>query len=97
MIWCTIDSNAHIPSFCKRWSFIWRCFFPVCILKRASTTSIKWLILLFQSYIKIDSGKELETVELNHTPNLVETISRTKLLQSLLQRKIISKLRILLS
>ena len=33
LIWCTINQNARIPSFCKRWSFIWLCFFPVSILK----------------------------------------------------------------
>ena len=34
MIWCTEDPNAHIRTFCKRCSFIWRCFFPVSILKQ---------------------------------------------------------------
>ena len=34
LIWCTKDLNAHIGTFCKRWSFIWRCFFPVSILKK---------------------------------------------------------------
>ena len=29
LIRCTSDPNAHIRTFCKRWSFIWRCFFPV--------------------------------------------------------------------
>ena len=33
MIWCTNNTNAHIPTFCKCWSFIWRCFFPVSILQ----------------------------------------------------------------
>ena len=28
-IWCTNDPDTHI---CKRWSFIWRCFFSVSIL-----------------------------------------------------------------
>ena len=31
-IWCTNEPNAHIRTFCKRWSFIWRCFFLVSIL-----------------------------------------------------------------
>ena len=31
-LWCTNSLNAHIPTFCKCWSFIWRCFFPVSIL-----------------------------------------------------------------
>ena len=34
LIWCTNDSNTHIPTFCKRWSFILRCFFPESILKQ---------------------------------------------------------------
>ena len=33
LIWYSNDPNAHIRTFCKRWSFIWRCFFPVSILK----------------------------------------------------------------
>ena len=33
LIWCTNDLNAHICNFCKCWSFIWWCFFPVSILK----------------------------------------------------------------
>ena len=33
LIWCTNDPNANIRTFCKRWSFIWRSFFPVSILK----------------------------------------------------------------
>ena len=33
LIWCTNDPNAYILSFCKSWIFIWRCFFPVIILK----------------------------------------------------------------
>ena len=33
LFWYSNDPNAHIRTFCKRWSFIWRCFFPMCILK----------------------------------------------------------------
>ena len=32
MICCTNNPNAHISTFCERWSFIWRSFFPVSIL-----------------------------------------------------------------
>ena len=32
LIRCTNDPNAHNRSFCRRWSFIWRYFFPVSIL-----------------------------------------------------------------
>ena len=34
LIWCTNDTNIHIRTFFKDWSFIWRCFFPVFILKK---------------------------------------------------------------
>ena len=33
LIWCTKYQNVDIHIFCKRWSFIWGCFFPVSILK----------------------------------------------------------------
>ena len=33
LILCIIDQNVHISTFCKHWGFIWRCFFPVSILK----------------------------------------------------------------
>ena len=36
LIWCTNDPNLHIHTFCERWSFIWRCFSPVSILKKIS-------------------------------------------------------------
>ena len=32
LMWCTNDQYAHILTFCKRWSFTWRCFSPVSIL-----------------------------------------------------------------
>ena len=33
LIFCTNNPNSHICTFCKRWSFIWRCFSPVSIFK----------------------------------------------------------------
>ena len=36
LIWCTNEPKAHIRTFCKRWSFIWQCFFSVSILNRPS-------------------------------------------------------------
>ena len=33
LIWCTNKQNVHIHTFCKHWSFIWRCFAPVSVLK----------------------------------------------------------------
>ena len=32
LIWCTNNQGAHIPTFCKRWSFIWQRFFPLSML-----------------------------------------------------------------
>ena len=39
LICCTKNSNVHIFTFCKRWSFTWRCFFPVSILKTKTNSS----------------------------------------------------------
>ena len=36
LVWCAQNPNVHIRTFCKRWSFIWRYFFPVSILKSNS-------------------------------------------------------------
>ena len=36
LICFTNNPNAHIRTFCKRWSFIWRCFFPVTVLNIAT-------------------------------------------------------------
>ena len=38
LIWYTKDPNVHIHTLCKRWSFIWQCFFPVSILNVRSST-----------------------------------------------------------
>ena len=41
LICCTNNPNAHICTFYKRWSFIWRCFFRVSTLKkRKSNTAL---------------------------------------------------------
>ena len=45
LIWCTSDPNVHIRAFCKRWSFIWRWFFPVSILNNSET--VKAVTLVF--------------------------------------------------
>ena len=37
LIWCTNNPNAQIRTFCKCWSFIWRCFFPVIIFNALDT------------------------------------------------------------
>ena len=46
---CTKNPNAHICTFCKRWSFIWRCFSPVSILKNR-------FYLIVDSFIKLLSN-----------------------------------------
>ena len=40
LICCTNNPNVHICTFCKCWSFIWRCFFPVSILKTSRYASL---------------------------------------------------------
>ena len=47
--------------------------------------SIKWIILIFQSYFKINSGKELERAELNHDSNHTETIFSHKIITIIAQ------------
>ena len=42
LVCCTDNPNAHIYTFCKRWSFIWRCFFLVSM----------WFIWTFGHFIK---------------------------------------------
>ena len=39
LIQCTNYPNVHIHTFCKCWSFIWGCFFPVSILRAANWSS----------------------------------------------------------
>ena len=41
LIWCTSDSYVHICTFCKGWSYIWRCFFPVSILNNYNINNNK--------------------------------------------------------
>ena len=48
LTWCTNDPNVHIHTFCKRWSFILRCFFPVRILKRQP---LKWWNSVFDLFV----------------------------------------------
>ena len=43
MICCTNNPSAHSCTFCKCWSFIWRCFFPVSILKTVHIMNLKRL------------------------------------------------------
>ena len=40
LIWCTNHPNVHIHTFCKRRSFILRCFFPVSMFKMELSVKI---------------------------------------------------------
>ena len=55
---CTNNQNAHICTFCKLWSFIWRCFFPVSILKShfvlLQIFSVTVFVLFLTFFIKIE-------------------------------------------
>ena len=51
LIWCTNDPNVHICIFCKRWSFILGCFFPLSVmistpLSRFSEGNLRFLFML---------------------------------------------------
>ena len=39
---CSNNPNVHIYTFCKRWNFIWRWFFPVSILKYHNCGQSSW-------------------------------------------------------
>ena len=40
LICCTNNPNVHICTFCKRWRFIWWCFFPVSIFSASRYGSL---------------------------------------------------------
>ena len=51
LTWCTNEPNARIRTFCRGWSFIWWCFFPVSIFDLSSenciaTNCFTWLYFL---------------------------------------------------
>ena len=53
LICCTNNPNAHICTFCKRWTFIWRCFFPVSILKEINIMKFFNVGLIFTPEVLI--------------------------------------------
>ena len=55
LVWCSNDPNVHIPTFCERWSFIWRCFFLVSILK-PSTKQLERKFLWFHRLTRKKTG-----------------------------------------
>ena len=54
----TTYNNAHIRTFCKRWSFIWRYFFSVSVLKFIICISLKGLQIIWKWFFY---GKTLKT------------------------------------
>ena len=46
LIWCTNYPNIHISTFCELWSFIWRCFSPVSILKDENIYIFMLIVLI---------------------------------------------------
>ena len=38
-------AKCYIRTFCKRWSFIWRCFFPVSFFKRTKLSNTHKIVL----------------------------------------------------
>ena len=66
LTWCTNDPNVYIRIFCKRWTFIWRRFFPVDILKHSccgknyvsrKNLSFKFC---FTNFLKVSNSKDLD-------------------------------------
>ena len=45
LIWCLNNPNAHFLFFCKQWSFILWCFFPVSIFKMKTNKFLKNKVL----------------------------------------------------
>ena len=55
LICCINNPNSHICTFCKHWSFIWRCFYPVSILKGINFRG-NWfsrILRVFDNFTKI--------------------------------------------
>ena len=50
LIWCTNNLNTHICTFCKRWSFIWRCSFPVSILNKVAGFKVEYCEMFKNSF-----------------------------------------------
>ena len=86
VISCTNKPNAHICTFGMRWSFIWRCFFPMSILKvkfrsnqnpwitKGIVKSSKKKTRLYEKLLKNRTQKNEETYKTYK--NLFETIKK---------------------
>ena len=86
VISCTNKPNAHICTFGMRWSFIWRCFFPMSILKvkfrsnqnpwitKGIVKSSKKKTRLYEKFLKNRTQKNEETYKTYK--NLFETIKK---------------------
>ena len=62
LIWCTKYQNVDIHTFCKRWSSIWGCFFPVNILKTWFYFLIRNFFLLLSLYTNINYAGHEESL-----------------------------------
>ena len=60
-IWCTNYPNIHNRTFCKRWSFIWRCFFPASILNKNKWNFPRFLSFRFSPIPKIENSEISES------------------------------------
>ena len=60
-IWCTNYPNVHNRTFCKRWSFIWRCFFPASILNKNKWNFPRFLSFRFSPIPKIENSEISES------------------------------------
>ena len=60
-IWYFKDPNSRIPTFCKHWSFIWRCFFPASILKVTVFRNKGFDIIIFFN----DVNKKILSIDSN--------------------------------
>ena len=71
LICCTNNPNTHICAFCKRWSFIWRSFFPVNILNlirrfwRPFQISKRYLVKSWSSHQSMWKFMMIQCTEIN--------------------------------
>ena len=57
LIYCTNNPNTHVYTFCKRWSFIWRSFFLVSILKNNYFVK-HWWTAAFENPVYLNSTEQ---------------------------------------
>ena len=76
LIWSTDYPNVHIHTFWKCWSFIWRCFFPVSILKFSAATirQFQYECIMFyeSSFVVSACTLKLQGTDHNYLKKLLE-------------------------